>query len=225
MTTVSIDGGCLCRAVRYRVAGKPIAQSLCHCRTCRLASGAPSVAWVVFPSRDFAFVTGQPASFRSSPEVVRTFCAHCGSPLTYRHDSSPDTVDHDCNARLSGPFRPHARNLARAQTRMGKTQREPGPLSEEQHGRAEHLVLSPWRRCIESSVGSTSQRRARHGPGHRAKALSPGYTSDLRARSRIESLFGEAIKQAGATGAFQAFVAAAARRMRRVPGTGRIISP
>jgi len=93
VTTVPIEGGCLCRAVRYRAAGKPIAQSLCHCRTCRLASGAPSVAWVVFPSRDFAFVTGQLTSFRSSPEVVRTFCAHCGSPLIYRHDSSPDTVD------------------------------------------------------------------------------------------------------------------------------------
>jgi len=104
MTTVSIDGGCLCRAVRYRVAGKPIAQSLCHCRTCRLASGAPSVALVVFPSRYFAFVTGQPASFRSSPEVVRTFCAHCGSPLTYRHDSSPDTVD-VTTATLDSPDR------------------------------------------------------------------------------------------------------------------------
>ncbi|TMH61853.1 MAG: GFA family protein [Betaproteobacteria bacterium] len=70
-----------------------MAQSLCHCRTCRLASGAPSVAWVVFPSRDFVFIAGQSARFRSSPEVVRTFCARCGSPLTYRHDSSPDTVD------------------------------------------------------------------------------------------------------------------------------------
>jgi hypothetical protein len=24
---------------------------------------------------------------------VRTFCGRCGTPLTYRHDSSPGTVD------------------------------------------------------------------------------------------------------------------------------------
>jgi hypothetical protein len=24
---------------------------------------------------------------------VRTFCSRCGTPLTYRHDSDPDTID------------------------------------------------------------------------------------------------------------------------------------
>ena len=47
MTSRVTEGGCLCRAVRYRVNGVPIVTSLCHCRTCRLAAGAPSVAWVV----------------------------------------------------------------------------------------------------------------------------------------------------------------------------------
>jgi hypothetical protein len=30
---------------------------------------------------------------RSSPPVTRTFCASCGTPLTYRHDDYADTID------------------------------------------------------------------------------------------------------------------------------------
>ena len=92
MATV-IEGGCLCKAVRYRVSGAPIVTSLCHCRTCRLAAGAPSVAWVVFRSSELMFSVGQPARFRSSPNVIRTFCSGCGTSLTYQRDTEPDTVD------------------------------------------------------------------------------------------------------------------------------------
>ena len=87
------QGGCLCNSIRYRFTGLPLAQSLCHCRSCRVASGAPSVAWIVVKRSDFAFVTGDPVRFRSSPSVVRTFCGKCGTPLTYQHDESPDTID------------------------------------------------------------------------------------------------------------------------------------
>ena len=41
---MSVEGGCLCGAIRYRVSGEPLARSLCHCRSCRLGAGAPSVA-------------------------------------------------------------------------------------------------------------------------------------------------------------------------------------
>jgi hypothetical protein len=87
------EGGCLCGAVRFRATGAPLATSVCHCVSCRRASGAPAVAWVVVNATGFAFVTGRPVAFRSSPPVVRTFCGRCGTPLTYRHDESPDTVD------------------------------------------------------------------------------------------------------------------------------------
>jgi hypothetical protein len=87
------QGGCLCHSIRYRIAGLPIAQSLCHCRSCRLAAGAPSVAWIVVKRRDFMFVVGEPTRFRSSPSVVRTFCGKCGTPLTYQNDDSPGTID------------------------------------------------------------------------------------------------------------------------------------
>ncbi len=93
MTIGAIEGGCLCAAIRYRITGATLAQSRCHCRSCRLAAGAPSVAWIVVRYRDFEIVSGRPSGFRSSPPVVRTFCGACGAPLTYRHDDSLDTID------------------------------------------------------------------------------------------------------------------------------------
>lgn len=93
MSQRAIEGGCLCGTVRYRVIGADTARTLCHCRSCRLASGAPSVAWVVFRAADLAFVKGQPARFHSSPSVTRTFCGQCGTPLTYQSESRPHTVD------------------------------------------------------------------------------------------------------------------------------------
>jgi hypothetical protein len=83
----SFDGGCLCGAVRYRATGAPGLPTLCHCASCRRAAGAPAVAWVTFAPERFAFVRGEPARFRSSPPVVRSFCGRCGTPLTYVHEA------------------------------------------------------------------------------------------------------------------------------------------
>jgi hypothetical protein len=93
MTIPVANGGCLCASVRYRVLGEPLAQSFCYCKSCRLASGAPSVAWIVVRRVDFEWVKAEPARYRSSPAVVRTFCGKCGTPMTYQHDDGPDTID------------------------------------------------------------------------------------------------------------------------------------
>ena len=87
------EGGCLCGAVRYRVRGEPVARTLCHCASCRRAAAAPSVAWAIYRREDFELVAGAPKEFRSSPHVARGFCAECGTPLTYRSDRRPDTMD------------------------------------------------------------------------------------------------------------------------------------
>ena len=93
MTSRSIEGGCLCGAVRYRASGAEWNPTLCHCSSCRRAAGAPVVAWVTFPPAEFAFTQGAPARHRSSPPVERTFCARCGTPLTYQHTSFPNELD------------------------------------------------------------------------------------------------------------------------------------
>jgi hypothetical protein len=91
--SVRAEGGCLCGAVRYRVEGVPSYATLCHCRTCRRAAAAPAVAWITFPANGLSFVAGRPVAYRSSPNVERTFCGRCGTPLTYVHDDFPAAVD------------------------------------------------------------------------------------------------------------------------------------
>ena len=89
----TIEGGCLCGAVRYRASGKAYGITHCHCRTCRHASGAPLVTWAGFDSDRFNFTHGQPVSYASSKNVVRTFCGRCGTALTYRRLDLPNSVD------------------------------------------------------------------------------------------------------------------------------------
>ena len=93
MVTGHHIGGCLCKAVRYRIEGSPLANSYCHCASCRLAAGASPVAWVVVPHENFRFTNGQPSRNQSSPGVERTFCPSCGSALTYRVLAEPATID------------------------------------------------------------------------------------------------------------------------------------
>jgi catechol 2,3-dioxygenase-like lactoylglutathione lyase family enzyme len=90
---VAIEGGCLCGAIRYRAVGDATNRTLCHCASCRRAAGAPGVAWVTVPAGGFSIVHGAPATFRSSPKVLRTFCGACGTPLTYLHEDSAEGID------------------------------------------------------------------------------------------------------------------------------------
>lgn len=87
------EGGCLCGAIRYRVSGKPVTTTLCHCRSCRRASGGTNVAWAVFNHDDFEWLCGFPAAYSSSPGLEWLFCRHCGSLVAYRRSSRPDHMD------------------------------------------------------------------------------------------------------------------------------------
>jgi len=86
-------GGCLCGAVRYRIAEPPVEAFYCHCRICQRAHGAPVVAWLTALSASFVLTAGEPAAYRSSPEALRHFCPACGTPLTWRAVDNPRFVD------------------------------------------------------------------------------------------------------------------------------------
>ena len=88
-----LEGGCLCGAIRFRATGKPTNTMVCHCQTCRRAAGAPVVAWLTFDRKDFRITRGKPSEFNSTPPVTRGFCGTCGTPLTYAHRDSPDSID------------------------------------------------------------------------------------------------------------------------------------
>ena len=91
MTT--FQGGCLCGAVRFEAAGLPITTNYCHCHSCRRQTGAPVAGFATYACDRFTWLTAEPATYRSSPEVIRRFCGRCGTPLTYEASDRPAEID------------------------------------------------------------------------------------------------------------------------------------
>lgn len=88
-----LEGGCHCGAVRYRAGGRPFDVTHCHCVDCRRTSGAAFVTWFSVATPDLAFTRGTPARRASSPGVERTFCAACGTALTYQRRDRVSDID------------------------------------------------------------------------------------------------------------------------------------
>ncbi len=84
MNQVSYTGGCQCGKVCYEAEGPLDRTTICYCRMCQKASGAPFMAFVRFPARRVVWST-PPATFFSSGSVQRGFCRDCGTPMTYRN--------------------------------------------------------------------------------------------------------------------------------------------
>lgn len=92
MAETIIQGGCLCGAVRYEASGEPYNVTHCHCADCRRSSGAAFVTWVSFKRRDLAFTQGNPREFAWANRS-RSFCARCGTPLTFTAEPNADEID------------------------------------------------------------------------------------------------------------------------------------
>jgi hypothetical protein len=90
-----MDGGCLCGAVRYSLAGAPPGNGsgTCHCESCRRTASAPQLPFLSVAAAGFRYTRGAPVDYPSSPGVVRSFCGRCGSPLTYRRLATPEALD------------------------------------------------------------------------------------------------------------------------------------
>lgn len=85
-------GGCLCRAVTYRIEGDPVVAAHCHCGDCQKLTGAGHATGAMF-SEAGVEIAGKPATYRltadSGAQVTRLFCATCGSPLFGKNDRMP----------------------------------------------------------------------------------------------------------------------------------------
>src|SRR5687767_10010248 len=64
----------------------------CHCESCRRHSGSLAAAFVDVPKAAVSWSGNERASYRSSSQVIRSFCGRCGSSLTYEHDLSPEQI-------------------------------------------------------------------------------------------------------------------------------------
>lgn len=88
---MSLEGSCLCGAVRYRYSGAFGTITVCHCIDCRKAQGGRGVIAAPADADAFAWLSGQDAiaEFESSLGKKRAFCRHCGTPLYSRRDDAP----------------------------------------------------------------------------------------------------------------------------------------
>ncbi len=83
-------GGCLCGAVKLRAKGEPLDVASCHCINCRKMSGAAFATYVVFPSDEFEWISGELGTYAATPDLVRAFCRDCGSPVASWRNSERD---------------------------------------------------------------------------------------------------------------------------------------
>ena len=84
-----LTGGCQCGAVRFAVSAAPVKVSICHCRMCQKATGAPVAAFADIEHEHFTWTRGKPSAFKSSSIAERDFCPACGTPLTFRRIDGP----------------------------------------------------------------------------------------------------------------------------------------
>jgi hypothetical protein len=63
--STSFDGGCTCRAVRFRLTSKPMFVHCCHCRWCQRETGASFALNALIESQRVLVLAG-------SPDVVNT---------------------------------------------------------------------------------------------------------------------------------------------------------
>jgi len=92
---MSLEGGCLCGAVRYRLDATPFDAGYCHCSMCRKASGAPVAAAASVPRDKLTITQGAERlrRYRSSATVERLFCETCGGQLFFDATTDADTID------------------------------------------------------------------------------------------------------------------------------------
>lgn len=84
-------GHCRCGRITFEARGEPNRVGVCHCESCRRATGAAFATYVDYPLAAVV-VSGEPAVWSATPGVERTFCASCGSPISYYGDPWPNDL-------------------------------------------------------------------------------------------------------------------------------------
>ncbi len=81
---------CFCESIHIEISGTPEWVAYCHCRDCRMATGAPVTAYASFRNEYLKYLSGRLSHFESSPGTRWGSCSQCHSPLTYQTRKYPD---------------------------------------------------------------------------------------------------------------------------------------
>ncbi len=88
------SGGCACGAVRYRVHGKPVVATVCHCNFCQRRLASAFAVMATFDEQSVEFVQGQLAlcehrSDESGRWLRMSFCPACGTTVSHTAEIRP----------------------------------------------------------------------------------------------------------------------------------------
>jgi hypothetical protein len=91
-----LTGQCLCGACRFEISGGVGPANYCHCADCRRATGSAFNIGVRVDIAGFKMSEGSPRAFTkvgdSGGQLMRHFCADCGSPLFTSSPQHPQFV-------------------------------------------------------------------------------------------------------------------------------------
>jgi len=112
MTDVTLQGSCLCGAVKYEVVGKATRFYHCHCSRCRKATGTGHASNLFLQPGTLSWLGGQElvTSFKV-PQAVRfanTFCKTCGGRLPRQAAGSDLVMIPAGSLDDEAPIRPQA---------------------------------------------------------------------------------------------------------------------
>jgi hypothetical protein len=83
--TQALDGGCDCRAVRYRLTSAPMFVHCCHCRDCQRQTGSAFVLNALIETERVSVASGDTAAFAMRTDSGRPHhvhrCTVCGTAL------------------------------------------------------------------------------------------------------------------------------------------------
>jgi len=100
----SVEGGCLCGAVRFAVTLPTMFCGHCHCTMCQRNHGAAFVTWLAIDRSQLDVIAGRSelVRYESSVHGTRSFCSRCGTSLFCENATHPDRVDIPL-ANMNGP--------------------------------------------------------------------------------------------------------------------------
>jgi hypothetical protein len=94
--TVSLDGGCACRAIRYRMTSRPMFVHCCHCRWCQRESGSAFALNAMIEADRVVLLSGvpdvimTPTNSGKGQKVVR--CPNCRIALWSHYSGAGDAI-------------------------------------------------------------------------------------------------------------------------------------
>jgi hypothetical protein len=95
-TNAALEGGCTCRAVRYRMTSAPLFVNCCHCTWCQRESGASFALNAMIEADRVVLLQGEPEMVNTPSESGRgqriTRCPACRIALWSNYAGAGDAV-------------------------------------------------------------------------------------------------------------------------------------